>query len=160
MPPSQPLAILFLLRAILRFLPVSVHAWKHFTVNHFLLVLRTKFTGNFLLQSAILDISPTPTTIARLNTARYSYSYRLNERKHHSRDCFVGDAVVASFSAKEQVKDSYFHWDYISNNLMILVSFKSFKLIYVYNTVASRKIPSQQIKIVQWAMENNLYAKF
>ena len=69
-----------------------------------------KIFGQKLLQSAILDISLTPTTMARLNIARYvySYSYRLNEEKHHSRDGFVVNAVVVSFSAKEQVKDSYF----------------------------------------------------
>ena len=43
-------------------------------------------------------------------TLTYIYnSYRLNERKHHLRDGLVGEAVVVSFSAKEQVKDSYFH---------------------------------------------------
>ena len=69
-----------------------------------------KIYGQKLLQSAVLDISLTPKTMARLNIARYvySYSYCLNEQKHHSRDGFVGDAVVVSFSAKEQVKDSYF----------------------------------------------------
>ena len=54
----------------------------------------------------------TPTTMARLNTVRLTYiynSYCLHERKHHLRDGLVGDAVVVSFSAKEQVKDSYFH---------------------------------------------------
>ena len=101
--------------------------------------------------------------MAKLNIARLTYiynSYCLHEQKHHLRDGLVGDAVVVSFSAKEQVKDSYFHWDYVSNNLMILISFKSFKRIYLCDAVAFPKIPSQQTKIVHWAMESNTHPKF
>ena len=46
--------------------------------------------------------------IAGTLTYRYN-SYCLNARKHHLLDGFVGDTALVSLSAKEQVKDSYFH---------------------------------------------------
>ena len=113
MPQPQPLAILLLLRPILRFLPVCVHVSKHFTVNHFFASIANKiYLQTFATRCNPGHISPHPQpwpglTLRVTLTYRYN-SYCLNERKHHLHDGFVGDTVV-SLSAKEQVKGSYFH---------------------------------------------------
>ena len=71
MPQPQPLAILLLLRPILRFLPVCVHVSKHFTVNHFLKYCEQNLLANFCYEVQSWTYLATPTTMARLNIASY-----------------------------------------------------------------------------------------